>query len=112
MQHNLKRLLWRPVAMVTEAIKNTNGFQAILKQIVSDLSSFSYTELNNHTQNIANFQVKENFSRENKEYKSITINISLKITFFQFVKTKIVFNRQIVFDLFFVPWQYIKKIMK
>lgn len=31
MLDNLKRLLWRPVAMVTEAIKNTNGFQAILK---------------------------------------------------------------------------------
>lgn len=30
-QYNLKRLLWGPVAMVTEAIKNTIGFQAILK---------------------------------------------------------------------------------
>lgn len=95
--------------MVTEAIKNTNGFQAILKQIVSDLSSFSYTELNNHTQNIANFQVKENFSRENEEYKSITINISLKITFFQFIKLKIVFNGQIVFDLFLCLGNILRK---
>lgn len=30
-QYNFKRLLWGPVAMVTEAIKNTIGFQAILK---------------------------------------------------------------------------------